>query len=190
MEPGLQNYFTDGNAIAQGLHFLGEKFGATLGIDSKEIGHMKKESLEGHVPVVPDINCGNFRPVGRIEQREQRHFLPLRAKLLRDLIRDVPPETITPAQVRAAGLPPPDLFHVKGGHVFDFGQRCRAAIQSLRLQTIEGLIVTEEFGKLAVNQNIPAGPLNKKEGEPRAVGLNGYKRRPARRSEISTQNRS
>src|ERR1700691_6323412 len=100
MEPVLKNSFPDGNAIAQGLHFLGEKFGATLGIDSKEIGHVKKESLEGHVPVVPDINCGNFRPVGRIEQREQRHFLRLRAKLLSELIRDGPTETITAQQVR------------------------------------------------------------------------------------------
>src|SRR6202789_1047955 len=102
MEPGLQNSFPDRNAIAQGLHFLGEKFGAALGIDSKEIGHMKKESLEGHVPVVPDINCGNFRPVGRIEQREQRHFLPLRAKLLSDVIRDGPTETKTPQKKSAA----------------------------------------------------------------------------------------
>src|ERR1700728_701406 len=118
MEPGLQNSFPDRNAIARGLHFLGEKFGAALRIDSKDTGD----------------------------------------------IPDAPAETITAQQVRAAGLHPPDLFHVKGGHVFDFGQRWRPAIQSLRLQTIEGLIVTEEFGKLAVNQNIPAGSVHTKEG--------------------------
>ena len=99
----------------------------------KEIGRVEIKSFQSHVAVVPEINCGNLGPIGGIEQREQRNLLSLRAQLLGNFIGDGAAEAVTAEEVRPVGLHAADLFYVKSGHLFNFGQRRRVSVQILGL---------------------------------------------------------
>src|SRR5208282_3113134 len=104
---------------------------------------------------VPDlIPRGRRRELGPVEcvkQCQESNFLPLRLKLLRDLERYGPTHTITTQKVRPVWLRLPNFFCVQLSHILDRREQRLFAIESLALQAIERLIVSQAAGQIAID---------------------------------------